>query len=125
MSSSSSISSSSTFPRLSDEDKPKIKHQWWEIYHDDDGYHQSTSNALNLTLDKAVQTVDAALEARTKLGDDEKWASALTEQLTLELTPAIIKDIKHCGADRHYKRTMAGIIVDYLGAMRKFIIESA
>lgn len=120
----SSSSSSSTSPRLSDEDKPKIKHQLWEVYHDDDGYHQSTCYALNLTLDKAMQVVDAALEAHTKLGDDEKWADALTEQLTLELDPTIIKDIKYCGADRHYKRTMTNIILDYLGAMRKFIIES-
>lgn len=71
-----------------------------------------------------MQVVDAALKARTKLGDDEKWASALTERLTLELDLEIIKDIKFCGADRHYKRTMTNIILDYLGEMRKFIIES-
>lgn len=95
------------------------------MYHNDDGYCQSACDALNLALDKAVEIVDAALRTHTKLGDDDKWAAVLTDKLAAELDPTIIRQIKHCDADRHYKGTMTRIIVDYLGIMRKFIFESA
>lgn len=107
--------------------KPHIEYPDWNLTlnDDDSGEYDSAAHVLNLTLDQASKIVDAALKARTKLGDDGKWAATLTANLATQFHKIVKGEIIYCGGSSTFKATMTSAIATYLVAMRKFVFESS